>query len=59
MSQIILKVPKDPLRSNFLAEDFDKIFFHNMPNRYKFAEKNPERYVELHVLKCHVAAVKI
>jgi hypothetical protein len=39
--QIILIVPKDPLRSNFLAEDFDEIFFHNMPNRYKFAEKTP------------------
>jgi hypothetical protein len=39
---------KDPFSSNFLAEDFDEIFSHNMPHRYKFAEKKTHgRYVEL------------
>jgi hypothetical protein len=45
-SQIILRESlstKDHFSSNFLAEDFDVTFFHNMPNQYKFPEKNTKK----------------
>jgi hypothetical protein len=48
VSQKILKVcqPKIISTQFFLPEDFDVIFFHNMFNWYKFAEKM-EYIVEL------------
>ena len=45
-SQIILRESlstKDHFSSIFLAEDFDVTFFHNMPNQYKFPEKNTKK----------------
>ena len=46
MSQIILKVCQRLFQLIFLAENFEVIFFHNMPNRYRFAGKKGT-YVEL------------
>jgi hypothetical protein len=45
-SQIILRESlstKDHFSSKFLAEYFDVTFFHNMPNQYKFPEKNTKK----------------
>jgi hypothetical protein len=58
VSQKILKVRQPKIISTqfFLAEDFDVIFFHNMLNWYKFAEKNG---IYCWTTQCHVAAVKV
>jgi len=44
MSQIILKVGQTKITSVqiFLSRIFLFDFFHNIPNRYKFAENNPK-----------------
>ena len=51
-SQIIFESStiKDHFSSNFLAEDFDVPFFHNMHNQYKFPEKKTPKKLKCDLL---------